>query len=107
MNISSVIESVDCLRDTAVAIYFSTPTCSVCHSLKPHIAELLNNEFPNIVLHEVNIPEAPEVSAHFTVFTAPTLIIFYEGKEFRRFTRAFGISEIRQSIERPYQLLFS
>ncbi|MBN1987971.1 MAG: thioredoxin family protein [Bacteroidales bacterium] len=107
MNISSVIESERYLKETAIALYFTTPTCSVCHSLKPHVQKLLSSDFPKIQFHEVDIPSSPEVCGHFTVFTAPTLIIFFEGKEFKRFTRAFGVAELKQALERPYKLLFS
>ena len=107
MNISTLNQTEELLKETAAALYFSTPTCSVCHSLKPHVKELLSTAFPKIAFYEVNIPDAPEISGHFTVFTAPTLIVFFEGKEYKRFTRAFGVVELKQALERPYKLLFS
>ncbi|MBE9468326.1 MAG: thioredoxin family protein [Bacteroidetes bacterium] len=90
----------------AVLFYFSHDDCNVCKILKPKIYELLQNEFPKIKFRYVDIKKTPEVSAQNNIFTVPTLLIYFEGKEFVRRSRNIGITELKNLIERPYKMMF-
>lgn len=90
----------------AVLFYFSHDECSVCKVLKPKIHELLQNEFPKMKFRYVDIKKTPEVSAQNNIFTVPTLLIYFEGKEFVRRSRNIGITELKNLIERPYKMMF-
>lgn len=94
-------------KEKAVALYFTTPRCSVCEVLKPKIEELIQAEFPLIKFIQIKSDISPDISGHFGVFTAPTFLVFFEGKEYLRKARVMGISEIRDDLNRPYTLLFS
>lgn len=90
-----------------VLIYFSHDKCNVCKVLKPKIKELLQKEFPNIKMYYTDTVLYPEIAAQNSVFTAPTILIFFEGKEFLRKSRNVGIEELKKEIERPYNLMFN
>ncbi|MCG2419224.1 thioredoxin family protein [Aequorivita sp. F47161] len=91
--------------ELAVAVYFSAPNCSVCYALKPKVEALFLNEFPAVKFIHVEIDKSPGISGAFGVFSAPTLLVFFEGKEFLRKVRLMSIQELQQKIERPYKLL--
>lgn len=87
--------------------YFSTEICNVCKVLKPKVSELVQKEFPRIKLVYIKSDKLPELAAQNQVFAAPTILIFFEGKEYIRKSRNIGINELQQEIERPYSLIFS
>jgi len=95
------------LKEKAVLIYFSNNTCSVCKVLKPKIHELLNTYFPLIQMYYCDTTEKPEIAAQNSIFTVPTILIFFDSKEFIRKSRNIGISELQKEIERPYLLMFT
>lgn len=93
-------------ENDAVLAYFSTETCSVCHVLKPKVIEMVSEAFPKMKMVFVESDKLPELSAQNRVFTAPTVVVFFAGRETIRKSRAFGVDELRSEIERPYSLLF-
>ena len=93
-------------KETAVLAYFSTDVCSVCKVLKPKVEELLQSEFPNVKLLYVQSDKQPEIAAQNRVFAAPTLLVYFDGREHIRKSRNIGISELRQEISRPYSMMF-
>lgn len=90
----------------AVLIYFSSELCSVCKVLKPKIQELIDQKFPRIELYFVDCELYPEISANYQVFTSPTIILFLEGRETIRKSRAFSVEVLSSEIARQYALLF-
>lgn len=94
-------------ENKAALFYFSTPQCSVCKVLKPKIAELISEEYPEISLYYADIEKSPVLSGQYRIFTIPTILIYFDGKEFLRKSRNIGIHELSDEIYRPYNLLFS
>jgi thioredoxin 1 len=97
----SLIHSVKTLL-----IYFSTNECQVCKVLKPKVEELLSRDFPLIQPFFVDTEKFPRMAAHFSIFTVPTLIAFFDGKETIRKSRFIHLDELRLDLERPYNILF-
>ena len=94
-------------KTTAATLkYFSHDRCSVCKVLLPKVEQLLKKEFPQMHLEYVNIETDPEIAAQHQVFTAPTILVFFEDKEYYRFARNMSINQLKEAIERPYNLLF-
>jgi len=88
------------------AVYFSTPDCNVCKVLKPKFKELLNDEFPKISFAYVNVSDAKELAAQKSVFTVPTIVFFFDGRESLRKSRNINLNELKVELERPYSFLF-
>ncbi|MDD2950381.1 MAG: thioredoxin family protein [Sulfuricurvum sp.] len=89
----------------AVMLYFSAPTCNVCHALKPKLVDAITAEFPIFVIESIDISETPEIASHFSVFAIPTVLIFFQGREFLRKSRHMSVSEVVEDIRRPYNLM--
>jgi len=94
------------IRNQSVAIYFTSPECNVCKALKPKIRELIDQKFPKINLHFIDISKNPMTAAEFQVFTVPVILIYFEGQEYIRKVRNIGLFELEREISRPYELLF-
>jgi len=90
----------------ALVLYFSHDACNVCKVLKPKVKELLTEKYPKCEFGYVNTVEHPEVAANFQVFAVPTVLVYFQGKEYYRFSRNIGLGQIDEAIARPYQLLF-
>jgi thioredoxin-like negative regulator of GroEL len=93
-------------ENDAVLSYFSTNECSVCKVLKPKIRELVVESFPKMKMNYIESDRFPELAAQNRVFTAPTILCFFAGRETIRKSRAFGLDELRREIERPYGIIF-
>jgi thioredoxin-like negative regulator of GroEL len=94
------------IDNQSVALYFTSPECNVCKVLKPKVREMINQKFPKIKLHFVDITENPAIAAEFQVFTVPVILIYFEGQEYIRKVRNVGLFELEREIIRPYELLF-
>ena len=95
------------LGNQAVLAYFSHEKCNVCQTLKPKIKQQLPDQFPKLIIIFIDTEKLPEVAGQQRIFTAPVIIIYFEGKESFRFVRNISISELAKTINRPYQLLIS
>lgn len=93
-------------ENKAVLAYFSTDACSVCSVLKPKVADLIVENFPQIKTLYIQSDQQPELAAWNRIFTAPTVLVFFEGRETIRKSRVFGIEDLKREIQRPYSLLF-
>ncbi len=90
----------------AVLLYFSGAACAVCHALKPKVMAMMAERFPRVALAEVPTEQATELSAQLSVFALPTIIIYFDGQESARFSRAFSLGELEAALARPYRLWF-
>ena len=94
-------------NEQALLIYFYNDNCAPCLSLRPKVIELVKEKFPKLKMVLSNSLTQPEVSAHYSAFNNPTLIIFFEGKEYKRESKYISVPQLMQTIERPYNMLFS
>jgi len=101
------IESVQkAIKEGAVLLYVSAPNCNVCDALKIKVEELFSNEFPKIKLYEANISVVPELTGEFQIFSAPAMLIFFEGQEFAREGRNVSLELLSRRVEKVYKLYF-
>ncbi len=104
MNIEALKKLIT--QETAVAVYFSSPHCGVCEALRPKVEALFIEKIPAVRFIHIKIDKLLGISGEFGVFAAPTLLVFFEGKEFLRKVRLMGIQELQDKIERPYKMIF-
>ncbi len=106
-NISNLSEFQSVLlKNFATLVYFSHNKSDVCKVLKPKTMELVTNEFAKIKLFYVDIYKNPEIAAQNGIFIAPTILLFFDGKENLRISRDIGIDELKKKISRPYKLVY-
>ena len=92
-------------ENRAELFYFSTPDCNVCKVLKPKVEELLTKQFPLIKFVYVNTLNAKELAAQKNIFTVPTILFFFEGKEYLRKSRFVNLDELENELSRYYRFL--
>ncbi len=69
-----------------VIIDFSSPGCAPCKKVPPLVEEILEEiKDTDISAYEVDITENMEIAQKFFVMGVPTIIIFKQGKEIKRF----------------------
>lgn len=93
--------------EMALIIYFYNDDCPPCLVLRPKVESMVENEYPEMKLVFVNSKDYPEIPAGFSIFSNPTLLVYFDGKETKRFSKYISISELSQTIERYYNLIFS
>lgn len=103
------IESVNKIinEKMAVMLYFSAPTCSVCHALKPKLLEAIDENFDLFEIVSIDVSTCQDIAAHYSVFAIPTVLVFLDGKEFLRKSRNMSVNEVINSIKRPYEMMIS
>jgi thioredoxin-like negative regulator of GroEL len=100
-------ELQDIIKDEmGVLLYFSGENCNVCHALRPKFKELFDSKFSKIRQIYLDVHQNPEISAHFQVFSVPTMIVFLDSKEFVREGRSVSLYQLSQQLSRPYKLMF-
>lgn len=105
------ITSLDTLKqlskdEKGLLIYFYSDRCAPCLSLRPKVQEMVNEDFKGMKLVFVNSEKQPEIPAHFGVFANPGIIVFFEGNEFRRYSKYISINELGGDIDRIYKMVF-
>jgi thioredoxin 1 len=85
-------------------VYFSHQGCSVCKSLRPKIEEMVK-KYENVNFLYIDTGEHPKFCAQNNIFSVPTVEIYTEGKENRRWIRNFSVSEIESYIIRLINLM--
>lgn len=106
-KINSLIEIEEIIKEgEPVILYFSSKNCSVCGVLKPKVEMELSKEFSKINFFEISCDENVEITSHFGVFSAPTILFYLDGKEFLREGRNISVSSFINSIKRPYKMFY-
>jgi thiol-disulfide isomerase/thioredoxin len=93
-------------ENEAMLVYFSHDDCNVCKVLKPKVQELLEDSFPGMKFVYVNTHKQPDEAASKQVFAVPTILVYFEQREYFRFGRNVSLGELEAAIARPYGFMF-
>ena len=85
--------------------YFTTTSCNVCKDLLPKLEKMLE-KFPKIKSIKGEADVEKRIAGEFSVYAVPTIILFIEGKETFRYARNVGIDELKEKIERYYNMFY-
>lgn len=78
---------------------FSSPGCAPCKRVPQLLEEIMGEmKRTNISAYEVDITENMEIAQKFFVMGVPTIIIFKQGKEIKRFNSVPKKAKIIKSI---------
>jgi len=92
--------------NAAVLLYFYNDNCAPCKILRPKVQDLVQDYFPNIEFRLIDAEQFPATSAQYGVFASPTLLVFFEGKEYIRESKNISIGELHDKIARIYTMIF-
>lgn len=80
-------------------VFIKTEQCGVCDAVLDKTKSMLTR-YSLVESILVNLHELPEVSGTYLVFTAPTILLFVEGKEVYRASRFVVFGELEKTIAR-------
>ncbi|MEN8153982.1 MAG: thioredoxin family protein [Acidobacteriota bacterium] len=86
--------------DDYVIIDFSSPGCAPCKKVPPLLGEILEeNSDKNISAFEVDVTENPSIAMKYFVLGVPTIIVFKDGAEIKRFNSVPGKDKIVKALK--------
>ncbi len=87
-------------------LYFYTDHCSACKQLRPKVQDLMETKFAKMEQLYLRSNDYMELCSQLGVFSNPTLIVFFEGKEYMRWSKYVSTNEIENGLERLYKMVF-
>lgn len=78
-------------------LFVKTNNCSVCDGLLPQVEEL-QVDYP-LPFYIVNAADSPEIAGQLSLFTAPVVLLFSEGREYARFARFVQMNELKRRMQ--------
>ncbi|KAA0965726.1 thioredoxin family protein [Sporosarcina sp. ANT_H38] len=78
-------------------LFVKTDNCSVCVGLYPQVKAL--ETVYRLPFYIVNVAEVPEIAGQLSLFTAPVVLLFHEGKEYARFARFVSMEGLKRRLE--------
>ena len=93
-------------KERGLLLYFSNDGCSVCRVLKPRVEEVLKDQFPRMSSFYIDIDKSPLLSGQHQVFTIPTILLYFDSKEYSRFSRNISMHQLEDAIRKPYRMIF-
>jgi len=102
-----MINDLNLLIETkkGVVLYFKNDVCPPCLALRPKVEGLINSKFDELDFQIIDTVNYPELSNHFNVFSNPTILVFFEGKEYIRKSKYVSITELEKEISRLYEMV--
>lgn len=103
MNPSIILSSQDQFKSLfenqteALVLYFTTTTCNVCKSVFPKLEELMQG-YTNPTI-KIDAEMFPDIAGQHLIFTVPTILIFFEGKEVLRESRFIDFAKIDRMLD--------
>lgn len=85
-------------------IVVTSTTCSACGEVYIKFRNLIEKKYPKLECIEINVQASPQTAAQLQVFSAPTALLYFDNKEYQRFTGVFSVAQADEAIERIYLL---
>lgn len=103
----TLTQNIDLLIDSnkSFMLYVGGENCFVCKSLYKKIFSAFDTHFPKLEKIAIDIENEKEFVSQMSIFTVPTIIVYFEGKEFFRKNRNVSIELFIEEVERPYNLI--
>ncbi|KAB2867579.1 MAG: thioredoxin [Bacteroidales bacterium] len=82
-----------------VVVDFWAPWCAPCKMMAPILNDIAESE-PDITIAKLNVDNQQQLAAKFAIRGIPTMVIFKNGKEVKRFTGVKTKSVILNEVEK-------
>lgn len=95
------MKSYDELMDTIntqtfFLLYTTSPNCSVCHADYPRVKAIA--DAAGVMSYTVDVSQVPLITGQLNLFSSPTVMLYYEGKEIHRQARIIDFEELAYRI---------
>jgi thioredoxin 1 len=88
-----------CQSQRPVVVDLWAPWCGPCMAVKPTLEQLAAEYAGRVDLWQINADESPDLLRAVHVYGIPTLIVYRDGKEARRYVGAKPASALRSMFE--------
>lgn len=85
--------------DKPVLVDFWADWCGPCKMIAPSLEALSDELGDQVTITKANLDDAPDSAAKYGIRTIPNLVLFKQGVEVARFSRAAPKGEIRAWLE--------
>lgn len=93
-------------KSNSVLLYFGATNCGVCEVLRPKIEIETSFNFSKMKQVYINSNKNIDISSHFNIFSSPAILVFFEGKEFKRYGRNISLDIFNSEIKRLYEMVY-
>lgn len=90
------------LKKGVSLVDFNAPWCAPCRAQEPVIQKIKVAYTNRAAVIEINIDEHQDLATAYRVQSIPTLVIFKDGKEFRRFVGLQSESNLTRGLEEAF-----
>ncbi len=87
------------MAEGVLLVDFWAEWCAPCHVIAPSIDELARNYGDQAVIAKLNVDNYPNVAGQLGIMGIPTVIIFKDGKEFKRFVGVQPYGRMASALE--------
>jgi len=95
----SIEKLVTCIEEKDTALLFiKTEDCGVCDVMLEKVNHLVE-QYQSVENIVISLQDMKEISAKYLVFTAPTVLLFNDGKEILRESRFISIEKIERALQ--------
>ncbi|MBD7985934.1 thioredoxin family protein [Sporosarcina sp. Sa2YVA2] len=84
-------------NEPQLLLFVKTDNCSVCEGLYPQVEAL--QETYAIPFFKVNVARVPEMAGQLSLFSAPVVLLFQNGREMSRFARFVPMDELKYRLD--------
>ena len=77
---------------------FWAPWCTVCITFIP-ILEKVEKQIDNVIFYRLNVDNNKDIAKEYAVMSIPTIVLYKDGKEFRRHIGFLNEEELKRFLE--------
>ncbi|MFA5967979.1 MAG: thioredoxin [Sphingomonas sp.] len=85
--------------DKPVLVDFWADWCGPCKVIGPSLEEISEELADHVVITKANLDDTPEAATRYGIRTIPNLVLFKNGEEVARFSRAAPKSQLKSWLE--------
>ena len=97
-HISHIDRIAEAIADHRLCLfYIKTPDCGVCNVMLDKVGRMAEHH-PQLYAFYTDITEEPLIAGRFLVYSGPTVLLLFDGKEVYRASGFIDVNELERKI---------